>query len=183
MKKESQPNYGWALVAGVLAWVIPGAGHILLHRTLRGLIIFVCITGLFWAGVGVGGVFTVDPLHEHWWFLGQMCTGASGGIAWARQQRERQAITAKLGIPPLPVPGTRGAESWGKIYGDALVRDKLALVCPADGVARAYSGIAGMLNLLCIFDAILLGLMGKMGEEQPPQEPPSDPASAKGGAA
>jgi hypothetical protein len=35
---------------------------------------------------------------------------------------------------------------------------------PAAGVARAYTGIAGMMNLLCIFDVLMLGLMGVWGE-------------------
>jgi hypothetical protein len=40
----------------------------------------------------------------------------------------------------------------------------VALVNPADTVARAYSGTAGLLNLLCMFDALMLALMGKVGE-------------------
>ena len=45
-----------------------------------------------------------------------------------------------------------------------MADENLALAYPADAVAQAYSGIAGMLNLLCIFDAALLGMMGKGAE-------------------
>mgnify|MGYP000853354412 CR=1 FL=1 len=37
-----------------------------------------------------------------------------------------------------------------------------------DNVARAYAGIAGLLNLLCIFDATILALMGRFGEPVAP---------------
>ena len=39
------------------------------------------------------------------------------------------------------------------------------LVYPTDVVARAYAGIAGMLNLLCIFDAVVLAMLGHFGEQ------------------
>ena len=72
-----KPNYPAALLAGILAWVIPGAGHMYLGRALRGIILCICINGLFWAGVAFGGVFTVEPLRERWWFAAQVGAGAS----------------------------------------------------------------------------------------------------------
>jgi hypothetical protein len=40
----------------------------------------------------------------------------------------------------------------------------LALATPMDNAARAYTGIAGLLNLLCIFDVVALSLMGAASE-------------------
>ncbi len=176
MKKDWQPNYGWAVVAGLLAWVIPGAGHILLHRTVRGVIIFVCVVGLFWSGMAIGGVFTVDPIRERWWFIGQMCTGASGFIGYQREERAREAVAASAGISPLPHPGmTRTGDDWWTAFKKQAAQADLWLAYPGDGVARAYSGIAGMLNIMCVFDAVMLALLGKRGEE-PPAEPEPQPS-------
>ena len=35
-----------------------------------------------------------EPLQQRWWFVAQMCAGASGGAAWYKQEQYRQAITA-----------------------------------------------------------------------------------------
>jgi len=164
MKKDWQANYGWAFVAGVLAWAIPGAGHILLRRTTRGIIIFLCVTGLFWTGMGIGGAFTVDPIREPWWRAAQMLTGVSGLIGLKQQERAREAVAAKAGISNMPSNVNRDGDNWGTVFQKEAVAQKLWLAPPADGVARAYSGIAGMLNIMCIFDAFVLALLGKRGE-------------------
>jgi hypothetical protein len=48
---------------------------------------------------------------------------------------------------------------------------------PTLNVARPYAGIAGMLNLLCIMDAVVLAFMGVYGE------PPPQPSKTKEDAA
>ena len=50
-------------------------------------------------------------------------------------------------------------------YVDKILSDKgYQLVAPAETVARAYAGVAGLLNALCIFDAVVLAAMGVFGE-------------------
>jgi TM2 domain-containing membrane protein YozV len=41
-----------------------------------------------------------------------------------------------------------------------LAEEKLALVAPVATVARVYAGVAGLLNLMCVFDVIMLALIG-----------------------
>lgn len=38
------------VLAGILAWLIPGAGHWLLGKRLHAIVLATCILGLFWAG-------------------------------------------------------------------------------------------------------------------------------------
>jgi hypothetical protein len=174
-QKQAQPNYPLALLAGALAYLIPGAGHILLRRYVRGVIVFLGITGLFWTGMGFGGVFTVDPVRERWWYAAQMLTGVSGLYARQRSVEKSDAVAHtlvdqnKLGTlaPPL---NPADAEPWWKVYNDKLADEKLAVAYPVDIISRAYSGVAGMLNLLVIFDAMMLGLLGRAGEESPEAE-------------
>jgi hypothetical protein len=158
----------------VLAWVVPGAGHVYIGRMARGIIIFFVVGATFWAGVAVGGIKTVDPQAERWWFYAQMMTGVHGLAAWQRQ-RAFPTIT----WTPQNEPDRRKLNDYLHKYFNAASPDNLGLVSPVDTVARAYSGVAGLLNLLCIFDALLLAWMGVSGEPvQPPplqdREPPSE---------
>ena len=175
MAKQDSPNILTAALAGVLAWVVPGAGHVYLGRTFRGVVICIAINALFWGGMAVGGVFTVDPVGEPWWFAAQMCNGASGVAGWCRQDSQRQEVVDKdLGKEPRPIDRGRTGERqrWDKAFNIALDKRDLHPVYPASIVARAYTGVAGMLNIMCVFDAVMLGLLGRFGEPPPEEEQP-----------
>ena len=176
MSKERPTSQVLPIVALVLAWLIPGAGHICLNHLARGIIIFLVIGGLFWAGVAMGGVMTVDSFNERWWFIAEMMTGAHGLISWQRQQQLYNTYRASLetneeyGRLVQAHPGDVQATQQ-KYFDQMQQRDGVALVSPMDTVARAYSGVAGLLNLMCIFDAVLLALTGRVGEPLPVPSP------------
>ena len=114
--------------AGFLAWLVPGAGHILLRHRTRGLILLITITLTFWSGVALGGPQdTVDPHKRLPWFMAQICTGSHGLIAYAWGEYLRAA----------PDAAQRANPSFASV--DAAV---------------VYTGIAGLLNLLVILDAL-----------------------------
>ena len=153
------------LLAMMLAWLIPGAGHFYLGRRVRGVILFLAVTLTFWAGMAMGGVMTVDPKGENqYWFIGEMMTGANGLIGWHRynstildleREVDKETKNKSLSRP----------EAMERVQAEK----NLALVAPNENPARAFCGVAGMLNLMCIFDAIMLALMGKTGEPLPEQ--------------
>lgn len=159
-----------AIVAVPLAWLIPGAGHILLGHWRRGLILLLAVTLTFWSGVAMGGVMTVDRQNEFWWWVGQMFTGGNGLIAnhntnLVRQRmQEDPALRAALGNADATKLTPDEYRKVQTAYEDHwLAEEGIALTAPMDTTARAYSGVAGMLNLMCIFDAVLLSLMTKAG--------------------
>ena len=117
-------------VAGLLAWILPGLGHFYLGDHARGLVFLVTITVTFWSGVAIGGVAsTVNPQGRKLWFMAQVCTGGNTLAAYALTSRGR----GDLSTPKEPhVP-----RSW----------------LSAD-VGVHYTGVAGLLNLLIILDAI-----------------------------
>lgn len=188
-KRKSSGNVFPAL-ALVLAWVIPGAGHVYIGRPVRGVIIFIAITLTFWAGVAMGGVMTVDNRTERWWFAADMCTGVNGLVSWYRTNDvyakvDRELLSGKYASkyrdaspkavfqeenrnPEYQISSRQRAAVAGALkerYVDKILSDKgYRLAAPAETVARAYSGVAGLLNALCIFDAVVLALMG-MGAE------------------
>lgn len=118
-------------LAGLLSWLVPGLGHALSGEWNRGLVLFVAITATFWTGVAIGGApGTVDPAKRKLWFTAQLATGGNTLIAYAMHRRMLAA--APEGAKSLPIPHWMSAE-----------------------VGVHYTGVAGLLNLLVIFDAIV----------------------------
>jgi len=124
----------------VLAWAVPGAGHLAIGQRSRGVILLITIALTFWTGVAVGGVKnTVNPHERTLWFLGQVCAGVHPFLAMA----------------------------WGsgfEVPEDALRSDYIAYG-QSEEIAVVYTAIAGMLNLLVILD--VLGRAEKMAYAQP----------------
>src|SRR5512147_559128 len=117
-------------VAGVLTWLLPGAGHIFIGQRARGLIIMITIAVTFWGGVAIGGVKkTIDPKDRRLWFVGQICVGGHS--------------LAALGIGALVKPREGERASALEAYGRA------------EEVAVVYTAICGMLNVLVIFDVLV----------------------------
>jgi len=44
-----------AIIAPILGWIIPGAGHIYLKRYVRGLLLLISIFAMFFIGLGMNG--------------------------------------------------------------------------------------------------------------------------------
>lgn len=110
--------------AGLLAWVLPGLGHIYLGQRRHGLIYLAVIGATFWGGVALGGVQnTVKPKERTAWFLAQLSTGVFTGAALA----------------------------WSRSLGDTTP----AYTRATEDVAIVYTGVAGLLNLLVILDALV----------------------------
>jgi hypothetical protein len=205
-KRKSSGNVFPAL-ALVLAWAIPGAGHVYIGRPVRGVIIFITITLTFWVGVAMGGVMTVDNRTERWWFAADMCAGVNGLVSWyrtsgvyAKVDREllsgeyaseyRDAGDKARSLEEDRNPGYRLSQRDQAVVAGTLREryvDKILsewgyrLAAPAETVARAYSGVAGLLNALCIFDAVILSLMGMSAE--PASRTRRRAKDAQGGAA
>ena len=132
----------WAVVIGPLAWLVPGLGHCLLGMRARGLILFLTISAMFWAGVAIGGLpKVVDPVGNRNWFIGELCTGGN----------------ALLAVYINYTNGWIGAEagSWGK----------------ARDVGIVFSGVAGLLNILAVFDAAVRAMAGQTGEPADVEKP------------
>lgn len=116
-------------VTGLLAWLVPGLGHIFAGERTRGLIILVTVGVTFWSGVAIGSVRqTVDPQRKKLWFMAQVCAGTH----------------------------TLAAYSWGEHARRGLNEDDLAPSrWSSVEVAMVYTGVAGLLNLLAIMDALV----------------------------
>ncbi len=167
MAEENTRHRPIPLLAMLLAWIVPGAGHAYLRRPVRGAVIFAAVAATFWGGVAIGGVMTVDHRAQKWWFTAQAFTGTHALVSWRRTENVYRDI-----VPEVREIARRWRGSGEEkpqlyeqiVYDTALAPRGLVLTAPVESVARAYTGVAGLLNLLCIFDATVLALMGKSGE-------------------
>ncbi len=125
-----------APIAVVLAWLIPGLGHLFLGHRVRGVIFLTFITLTFWTGVAIGGVKCVAPYRptpqsasqahqppppRSWWFFAQILNGGYAMASFAAGNLASEV----------------GYLSW-----------------PSGDIASVYTGVAGLLNLLIIIDAL-----------------------------
>ena len=74
-----QPLTALSIAAPVAGWLIPGAGHIIQKRWIRGLLLMFAVVVLFLAGLGMQGkvyAFNMGDLLDILGFFGDLGTGA-----------------------------------------------------------------------------------------------------------
>ena len=62
-------------VVGLLAWLVPGAGHFYLGLRKRALLLFIAIELTYFIGLYIGTIRVVDPAHSMFWFVPQVFAG------------------------------------------------------------------------------------------------------------
>ena len=126
-----QYSLGRRTAAVVLAWMVPGAGHLVLGKLGRALIFFVTIAGAFAFGLSLNGHLywpTPEPsstfgydLITVLWFFAQIGSGLCYVVSYA------------LGLGTAAIPE--------------------AAASPTFEYANAFMFLAGLLNYLVIHDA------------------------------
>lgn len=144
------PDQGIRLIiVGLAAWVVPGAGHWLIREHKRAVIIFITITLLFASGLFIGSIGVVDRTGSSPWYIGQMLFSPATGIIGEVVENSKEQQTDNAGNI---IPKTR-YESFGR---------------PCD-TGQIYTGVAGLLNLLCVLNAMYMAYCGfgeKIGSDE-----------------
>lgn len=123
--EESEPVL-LTLLTLALGFVIPGAGHISIGQVGRGLVFGITILALFAGGMLIGGVQGVSPSDQPIWRVTQMM--AFGPYMLGTFLKSIHGNDARAVLDFFP-----------------KLRD----------VGSVYCGIAGMLNMLVLFDAFV----------------------------
>lgn len=157
-------------VAAFLAWLIPGAGHLYQGRTAKGILFMVCILGTFFFGVYLGGgkvvYASMRPDDRRLPYLCQIGVGlpalpALVQAAYLGRNPGAEPLWWGFMAPPAPPgrdPGTRGTlHDWQeRLHGYFEL-------------GTVYTMIAGLLNVLAIYDAwggpLLMPPPGKRKDE------------------
>jgi hypothetical protein len=142
------------LQAGVLTWILPGAGHFYLGYRALGAVFCVAITLPYLTGLAYGGIkSSVNPYVNHWLFLAEMGAGGLTTAAYA-------ANTAVGELSPQQTAAiVNKTAEFKKLPVDEQERLERVLLpymsfYPEADVAQIYLSVAGLLNLLTILDAL-----------------------------
>lgn len=121
------------IVIGALAWLIPGAGHFALEERRRGVLIFVVIALTFLVGLYVGSIGVVDPVNAKPWYAAQL-----------------------MNSPSVLLLGGRVADAYRQARATNNPRHAYLVYGRAGEIGQIYTSIAGLLNLLCIVNAVYM---------------------------
>jgi len=191
------PIRPYSLTAGFLSYLLPGLGQIYQGRTGKGALFMACLLTMFFAGNAMGNwrnVYFPDPndfpqttvrvplagaldlkgpVKAIFWrlhFLGQFWIGMA---AWpALWQYNGLWVPSEAASPFWHnfQRGQTGLAEEGKLNEELTSSDK------TPDVAWIYTVIAGVLNILVIYDAYA-GPAYLLPERQPRGTPPGEPAT------
>jgi len=158
------------LLAGLLTWLVPGLGHYYQGRYHKAFIFFFCIVPTFIAGCALGSSAEVgtarnvywswrQPVDMRYWWLAQAPLGLAAVPSWV------QALQVNSGQPPMfgqfmAPPKLGHDDKTGVPPLLDVIRQKL----PLFELGTYLTVIAGLMNLLVIFDAIDGPALGRRKE-------------------
>ena len=173
--------------AALLAWLVPGLGHIYQGRTGKGILFFVCVLGTFAYGMILGQGKVVyaasasplpipGPFYQRWQYVCQVGVGLAAMPAYVQTWRdptgESQAASDEQGgfmAPPRQRPFRFTDDSDNETIQPTEQALWAARNHPNFEVGTVYTVIAGLLNLLVICDAYAGPLVIAPAKETPPK--------------
>jgi hypothetical protein len=115
------------LTVGLLSWLIPGGGHLMLKENRRAFIIFVTIIFTFCIGIYIGSIGIINPVGAKPWYIAQI-----------------------MNSPMVAVLGYFATKGDYPVFGRP------------NEIGQIYTSIAGLLNLLCVVNAVYLAHLSKI---------------------
>lgn len=148
-------------LAALLAWLVPGMGHLYQGRTGKGLLFLVCILGTFVFGLWIGGgrvVYASSPGEEPWrWqYYCQLGVGLAALPALVERDRKQEGKSPLFGgvmRPPDAAPQPWTDDSKHMTTQPNELAEWTVEMHPRYELGTVYTVIAGLLNLLVICDA------------------------------
>jgi hypothetical protein len=148
-------------LAAFLAWLLPGLGHLYQGRTGKGILFFVCIVGTFIYGLYLGDgrvVYASTPILNRWQFLCQVGVGLPALPAVVQKIRADNNQPPLFGDNFMRPPHMQGDFRSRDASGNEVNHpDELAKwnhdYADMFEMGTVYTVIAGLLNILVIFDA------------------------------
>lgn len=145
------------------AWLLPGAGHLVIRRTVPGLVLMAVVLTTFGVGLALEGtVYAMDPEQP----LSYLSTAANVGMGpldlWARQ------IT--YGTLRYRIPDSRtGAVDRERIL--QVMRQRYS--APTHSYGRTFLLTAALMNLLLVLD-VYDYCIGRKPYRRQGEPPPSE---------
>ena len=148
-------------IAALLAWLVPGLGHIYQGRTGKGALFFVCVFGTFLFGLFLGRgkvVYASLPGQQPWrWqYYCQLGVGLPAMPALLQRRLVSERKPPKFGgfmAPPHDTPQSLLDDAGNKTQQPNQLAAWTIEMHPMFEVGTMYTVIAGLLNILVICDA------------------------------
>lgn len=162
MTPDGPPAQEPSVLAGVLSYLVPGLGQISQGRTAKGVMFMGILLGMFLLGQAMGNWRNVfmPPVHQNeanpikrpltsvynrWHFAGQFWIGVA---AWP----------AIWQFYNLPMPSREHSEFWHEFQrapDDNEINPFITNSDKSPDLGWVYTVVAGMLNILVIYDAVV----------------------------
>ncbi len=156
-------------LAALLAWLIPGAGHLYQRRTGKGLLFMVCILSTYFFGLALGEGKVVyaswNQVDRRWQYPLQLGAGLPALPAIVQNMIVRRGREPMLGGVMAPPRTQEELSDWHKTLN---MRFELGTL---------YTMIAGLLNILAIWDAYGGPVVSEPGNKE--RGPPEDKEKEK----
>jgi hypothetical protein len=174
-------------LAGLLALALPGCGHLFLRKYDRAFYAALGILGLFFGGLLIGGIDSVDSQEDRIWFLGQALVGPIAfGVDHLHQSRFKGWAETTQPDPNRPGSVRTVFKTRSPYPGETLQRGSspvdpgktALLVVPSEEpnsrpasskslgrmneLGTLFTTLAGMLNLIVVLDALFPGRRKKV---------------------
>jgi hypothetical protein len=166
-------NPAWA---AFWAWLWPGAGHLYQRRYAKGILFMACILGTYFFGLSLGGGHVVYASwtkgQRRWQYLFQLGVGAPALPALVQSHRvknDKDPLFADVMAPPRSVASSDNA---AELRNDDLAGWHLELHSRFE-LGTLYTMIAGLLNVLAIYDAYagpVIAAPDRKSDKPPPKE-------------
>ncbi len=147
--------------------MVPGLGHFMVGQKTRGLIFALTIHGLFVGGLLLGGIKALSPPEQPIWTYTQFLSGwpmlVFNKVARAKEAEIIQLKSDYQADRPEEWKSNPSPEEQAQVQAQRIAYGKknltqhplLSYSPKIQDVGAVYCGIAGMLNLLVIFDLLL----------------------------
>ena len=195
-QRPAEPPHEPAYLAGLLSYLIPGLGQITQGRTGKGILFMVILLGMFFLGQAMGdwrNVYMPPPegndgnpvrkplasIYNRWHFAGQFWIGIA---AWP----------AIWQFYDLPMPSRDQSRFWHNFQRAPKTWEEEQEINTfytnsdkAPDLGWVYTVVAGMLNILVIYDAIMgpaFITMPRSETEAGTEAPAGQPAASEGAA-
>jgi hypothetical protein len=161
--------------AALLAWLWPGAGHLYQRRYAKAVLFMVCILGTYFFGLALGEGKVVyaawNQADRRWQYPLQLGVGLPAMPALVQSfviRRGGEPILGGLMRPPQP-PEAR-EDTLAQWQHRLNIRFELGTL---------YTMVAGLLNILAIWDAYGGPVITEPGKERGPPEDDEDESKDK----
>jgi len=161
-------------LAAFLAWLWPGAGHMYQGRYAKGVLFMVCVLSTYFFGLAIGGGHVVyaswQPNDRRWQYACQVAVGAPALPAIVQNYRTRNGMQP-LGdyMAPPTRPGAPGEDPHiVNPGGPDLLASWHHKLHAFFELGTLYTVVAGLLNILAIYDAYAGPAPPPSSERAPP---------------